>query len=158
MGVATIAGVNFKALIMDANIKKYGFLGIGYLATGLGFIGLFLPLMPTTCFLILAVWAFSKSNPKLAKWILDHPQFGPGISHWIKHKAISRKSKCKISLSIVIGFSISLLIMTPSLLVSALMLSGMLMLLHYINTRAELNQLEKSCRIDLPTVYLKVNK
>lgn len=117
-------------------------LSVGFLATALGIIGLFLPLMPTTCFLIVAVWAFSKSNPKFSRWILEHPQFGPAISHWMEHKAINRKTKCKISLSIVIGFSLSLLIMTPSVTISAFMLSGMLLLLFYINTRIELEQIE----------------
>ena len=124
---------------MNEAIKKYFFLSLGSIATALGTIGLFLPLMPTTCFMIVAVWAFSKSNPKLSQWILQHPQFGPTINNWMKYKAINRKTKCKISLSIVIAFSISLLIMTPSIITSALMLSGMLVLLFYINSRAELN-------------------
>lgn len=127
---------------MNAKIKKYFYLTIGFITTGLGIIGLFLPLMPTTCFLIAAVWAFSKSDPRYSQWILNHPQFGPAIEHWIKHKSINRETKCKISFSIVIGFALSLIIMAPSVTVSAFMISGMLMLLFYINTRAELNAFE----------------
>ena len=89
---------------MNEKIKKYFFLLVGSIATALGIIGLFLPLMPTTCFLIAAVWAFSKSDPRLSQWILRHPQFGPAITHWMEHKAIDRSTKCKISLSIVVGF------------------------------------------------------
>ena len=127
---------------MNEKIKKYFYFAVGSLTTGLGFIGLFLPLLPTTCFLIIAVWAFSKSDPRLCQWILQHPQFGPSVTHWLEHKAIDRNMKCKISLSIVVSFSLSLLIMAPSYVVSALMLSGMLILLLYINTRTELNQVQ----------------
>lgn len=122
---------------MNINIKKYIFSTIGFSATALGIIGAFVPLMPTTCFLIVAVWAFSKSNPEVARRILNHPQFGPTLSNWMTYKSIDRKTKCTISLSIVIGFSITLLITSPSTTLSAFLISGMLMLLHYINTRSE---------------------
>jgi uncharacterized protein len=122
---------------MSDRVKKYIFLSIGYITTGLGFVGLFLPLMPTTCFLIVAVWAFSKSSPELSQMILNHPRFGPAINNWLTYKSIDRKMKCKISLSIVIGFSLTLLVLSPSLTISAFLLSGMLILLHYINSRPE---------------------
>ncbi len=122
---------------MNEKIKKYIFSGIGFSAAAFGIIGAFVPLMPTTCFLIVAVWAFSKSNPIVAKRILSHPQFGPTLNNWMTYKSIDRKTKCTISLSIVIGFSITLLITTPSEILSAFLISGMLMLLLYINTRSE---------------------
>ncbi len=122
---------------MSEIIKKYFLLCVGFIATALGIIGLFLPLMPTTCLLIVAVWAFSKSNPALSQRILQHPKFGPVIENWMTNKSINRKAKCTISLSIVVGFTITLLISTPSLTISAFLISGMLMLLLYINTRSE---------------------
>lgn len=122
---------------MNGKIKKYFFLSVGFLATALGIIGAFLPLMPTTCFLIVAVWAFSKSSPALSQKILQHPQFGPIINNWMTNKSINKKAKCTISLSIISGFSITLFVMTPSLTISAFLISGMLMLLLYINTRDE---------------------
>jgi len=122
---------------MNEKIKKYFFLSAGCIATALGAIGAFVPLMPTTCFLIVAVWAFSKSSPALSQKILQHPHFGPVLNNWMTHKSINRKAKCTISLSIIAGFSITLLITMPSLIISAFLISGMLMLLLYINTRAE---------------------
>ena len=133
---------------MDEKIKKYFFSSVGFIATTLGIIGVFVPLMPTTCFLIVAVWAFSKSNPDTAKRILQHPRFGPTISNWMKYKSINRKTKCTISLSIVVGFSITLLISTPPLIISAFLISGMLMLLLYINTRSEHNTSNKQDHLE----------
>jgi uncharacterized membrane protein YbaN (DUF454 family) len=124
---------------MNENIKKYLFLSLGFVTTALGVVGLFVPLMPTTCFLIVAVWSFSRSNPALSQKILQHPQFGPTIENWMENKSISGKAKCKISMSIVIGFSISFLVMAPSLTLSAFLVSGMITLLLYINTRSENN-------------------
>ncbi len=122
---------------MEKKIKKYFFTIVGFILTTLGIIGIFLPLMPTTCFLIAAVWAFSKSNPALSQKILEHPQFGPTIYNWMLYKSINRRSKFTISVSIIIGFSITLIVTSPSIVISAFLVSGMLMLLLYINTRAE---------------------
>ena len=82
--------------------------------------------------------------------ILRNPQFGPAISNWMNHKSIDKKSKCTISFSIVIGFATTLLISTPSLVISAFLISGMLMLLLYINSRAENIRHESIRVINLP--------
>ena len=136
---------------MIEKAEKYFYLSLGFTASALGVVGVFLPLMPTTCFLIVAVWAFSKSNPELSRKILQHPQFGPPIKNWMENKSINRNEKCTISLSIVIGFSLSLLLLKPGLIINVLLLSGMIMLLFYINTRAE-NDVEKSYKTSLTRV------
>jgi uncharacterized protein len=148
-------GNRSEEILMGKNIKTYFFTSIGFVATSLGIIGVFLPLMPTTCFLIVAVWAFSKSNPAIAKRILEHPQFGPTICNWMKYKSIHRKTKCKISLSIVVTFSFTLLVSTPSIMISAFFISGMLMLLMYINSRPEINASEKQEQIELNRLHVQ---
>lgn len=66
---------------------------VGLTATGLGLIGLFLPVMPTTVFLILAAYAFDRSSPRLHGWLIGHPRFGPVILNWQEHGSINRKAK-----------------------------------------------------------------
>ncbi|MGB1800482.1 MAG: YbaN family protein [Gammaproteobacteria bacterium] len=124
---------------MTEKVIKYLYFSIGFISTILGIIGLFVPLMPTTCFLIAAVWAFSKSYPQFSQKILAHPTFGPPIQNWMENKTIDRKLKCTISTSIVLGFSITFLIMMPSIKVSMLLIFIMFSLLCYINTRPENN-------------------
>lgn len=65
----------------------------GLVATGCGIAGVILPLVPTTPFLLLAVYAFARSSPRLHDWLLTHPRLGPPIRDWQAHGAISRRCK-----------------------------------------------------------------
>lgn len=117
-------------------LKKLVLIFAGFFMLGLGIIGMFVPLLPTTCFLIVSVWCFSKSQPKFSNLILENPEYGPIIKEWMAHKTIAGPTKCVISVSIVFGFSISI-IMQPAYAISALLLIIMLSLLFYINSRPE---------------------
>ncbi|PHZ86167.1 YbaN family protein [Paremcibacter congregatus] len=87
--------------------KKAFWLTLGGIALALGLIGIPLPLLPTTPFLLLAVFCFSRSSEKLHVWLLDHPQFGRPIRQWQDHRAISRKNKVLAVLSMVVVFLVS---------------------------------------------------
>lgn len=65
----------------------------GYAALALGGIGVLLPLLPTTPFVILAAFAFGKSSPRVRAWLVRHRTFGPTIRAWETHGAISRRHK-----------------------------------------------------------------
>lgn len=73
---------------------------LGFSALALGVLGAFLPLLPTTPFLLVSVWAFAKSSPRLHRWLLEHPRFGPAIQQWQQHGAISRRGKLLAMLAI----------------------------------------------------------
>jgi len=90
------------------NGQRHIYLVLGWIFTGLGFLGAFLPLLPTTPFLLVAVWAFSKSSPRLKRWLFTHPRFGPYIRDWFNQGAISRRAKIvSISfMSLSLGFSL----------------------------------------------------
>jgi uncharacterized membrane protein YbaN (DUF454 family) len=65
----------------------------GMVAVGLGAAGIFLPLLPTTPFLILAAACFSRSSDRLYNWLITHRWFGRYVRQYREHKAISRQNK-----------------------------------------------------------------
>ena len=79
---------------MSANrFAKPFFLVLGWVCVLLGLLGIALPLLPTTPFLIVAVWAFSRASPELAERIRNHPKAGPYIRDWQDHGVIPLKAK-----------------------------------------------------------------
>lgn len=64
------------------------YLALGWLFVALGIVGIILPILPTAPFLILAVWAFSRSSPELAEKLRNHPRAGSYIRGWQDHGAI----------------------------------------------------------------------
>lgn len=76
-----------------ARTRNFLWAALGVIFLALGIIGAFLPVLPTTIFLILATWAFGKSCPALHDWILNHPKFGPSVRIWFDQGAIPRTIK-----------------------------------------------------------------
>lgn len=88
----------------DCFMKKVLYLSLGLFLTCLGIIGAFLPVMPTTVFLIGALFCFTKSSPRLESWLIQHPKYGTSLVAWRKHGAISKKVKCIACCSMLISF------------------------------------------------------
>ena len=74
-------------------MKRIILISLGWLCVGLGFVGVFVPGIPTTIFLIIALWAFTKSSKKLRHWLLNHKRFGPILNNWQEHKVVPRRAK-----------------------------------------------------------------
>jgi uncharacterized membrane protein YbaN (DUF454 family) len=72
---------------------RWVYLAIGGVCTALGVIGAFVPVMPTTPFLLIALWAFSKSSKRLQSWLYHHPRYGTTLKNWFEHGAISARVK-----------------------------------------------------------------
>jgi len=82
----------------------YLIIGIGFVV--LGFIGAFLPVLPTTPFLILAAACFARSSPRLESRLLQHPHFGPSLRDWRRRGAIPVKAKLMALGGMAIGFAL----------------------------------------------------
>ena len=99
---------------------------LGWLCVVLGFIGVALPILPTTPFLILAAIAFGKSSPRLRAWLLAHPVFGGPIRDWDSNGAIRPRIKILACTTMALIFLVSLLsgLGPVILLVQALAMGG----------------------------------
>jgi hypothetical protein len=78
----------------------------GWILTALGVVGMVLPLMPGTIFLILAAWCFSRSSPRFEAWLLGHPRLGPQIRRWRQAGTIDRRVKLVACGSMLLSFAI----------------------------------------------------
>jgi uncharacterized membrane protein YbaN (DUF454 family) len=87
-------------------VKRTAFFAAGCLLVAIGFVGAFLPLLPTTPFLILAAACFARSSPRLENWLLNHPQFGPLLRDWREHGAIPLKAKAFACVGMSIGYAL----------------------------------------------------
>lgn len=74
-------------------LLRYCLLFIGWLSVALGVLGIFLPLLPTTPFLLLAAACFMRSSKRFYLWLVEHPRLGPWIRDYLAGEGIPRKAK-----------------------------------------------------------------
>ena len=89
----------------DQQILHPLYFALGTLCVVLGIIGIFVPLIPTTAFLILTAWCFARSSRRAEKWLLEHRVFGPTIVAWRPNGAISRKHKIVALAGMTVGMA-----------------------------------------------------
>ena len=79
-------------------LRKGLLISAGVLSVGLATAGIFLPLLPTTPFLLLAAACFIRGSDRLYQWLITHKWFGPYIKNYREHKAITKRAKVMILL------------------------------------------------------------
>ncbi|PID44452.1 MAG: hypothetical protein CSB48_01860 [Proteobacteria bacterium] len=82
----------------------------GWVCVVLGIAGIFLPILPTTPFLLLAAWCFAKSSARFHKWLTGHPQLGPFINSWQSGQGIPRRIRNRAIVVMWCGMLLSMLI------------------------------------------------
>ncbi|WP_395377720.1 YbaN family protein [Marinicella sp. W31] len=86
--------------MFDSGKRVFWFI-VGVLSVLLAAIGVPLPLLPTTPFLLLAAFAFARSSERMHRWLLKHKTFGPLIENWHKYGSIDARSK-RIALLVIV--------------------------------------------------------
>ncbi len=87
------------------SVTKYLWRGAGLVSVGMAYIGVLVPGIPTTSFLLLALWCFSKGSPALQKWIWEHPTFGPYVRAWTEKRIYPTKAKYIMAACIAFSFA-----------------------------------------------------
>ena len=106
-------------------LKKYALLILGHLFLLLGIAGALLPLLPTTPFLLLAAYCYSKSSNFFHMFILRHKYLGPPIMDWEKNGVI----KLKVKLLATIMLSLVIFLRLPNLQITFLFKSIVLIVI-----------------------------
>jgi uncharacterized membrane protein YbaN (DUF454 family) len=83
------------------------YLLFGILCMVVGIIGIFVPVLPTTPFLLLAAFFFSRSSDRLHRWMLDHPRLGPPIRLWQDHGVVSSTAKRMATTLIILSWCVT---------------------------------------------------
>ncbi|AIX50494.1 MULTISPECIES: DUF454 family protein [Pantoea] len=89
-------------------MQRFLLLSLGWLAIVLGTLGIVLPLLPTTPFVLLAAWCFARSSPRFHHWLLWRSPFGRYLRHWQRHRAMPPGAKGRAIVLIIITFAFSL--------------------------------------------------
>ncbi|RLK48781.1 hypothetical protein DFR31_1893 [Alkalispirillum mobile] len=108
------------------------FLGVSCVA--IGSVGVVVPLLPTTPFLLLAAWAFAKGSERWRDWLLNHPRLGPSIRAWQTARAIPYRAKVVAILSLVFSLALALWLSLPPLAL-ALQVTALVAVSAFILTR-----------------------
>ncbi|GFM69508.1 YbaN family protein [Pseudomonas capsici] len=74
-------------------LVRYLLVAVGWTSVGLGVIGIFLPVLPTTPFLLLAAACFARSSPRFYNWLVNHKRLGPWIRDYLAGNGIPLRGK-----------------------------------------------------------------
>lgn len=102
-----------KLKLHQSAFVRHVFIALGFAALVLGFIGIFLPILPTTPFILLAAAFFARGSERFHTWLLQHRITGPLIIDWYEHRSIRAGVKRWTYLLTTISFSSSILIIEP---------------------------------------------
>lgn len=108
---------------------------LGLICVALAVVGVFVPLIPTFDFLLLASICFAKSSPRFEKWLVTHPRFGPPLRAWREDRSISRKHKIYSVAIIVLSAAVLWFIWGGSPYAKVAVLGGVTLLAWYILSR-----------------------
>ena len=102
---------------------KYFYLISGFLLVAIGVIGIFLPLLPTTIFLILASICFVKSSPRANEWLRNHKVLGGYIDNYQNKTGLTRNAKIANIITLWTSISLSAFLLTEELYIRILLLA-----------------------------------
>lgn len=116
-------------------MKKILLITAGLLSLTTGAAGIFLPILPTTPFMLLAAACFLKSSESLYKWLTGHKIFGKYIENYIKYRAVSIKSKIFSIATLWIVISLSILSIEKYAIKGLLFLIAIAVTLHLLSLK-----------------------
>lgn len=116
-------------------VARWALLAFGWLNVALGIMGIVVPGMPTTVFLIVAAWAFSKCSERFHRWLWNHPRLGRSVRAWHEQRAIPLRAKVMAVGMMSASFAIVTAFVAMSWVLPAILAAVMLPACAYIVSR-----------------------
>ena len=85
--------------------QRHLWLAAGGISLALGVIGIFLPMLPTTPFVLVAAFCFSRGSERCERWLVEHPRFGPMVRDWRANRSVPLRAKQLATVMMIIGSS-----------------------------------------------------
>ena len=122
--------------MLENRLAKSLVFAVGVLSVVLGIAGVFLPVLPTTPFILFAAWCFLKSSARAHQWIYRQPVFGKALKDWEQHRSISRPTK-RIALSTITISAVVMWILVENLWLKGAVTAVLMTVSIFIATRSE---------------------
>ncbi len=116
-------------------LKRALFLTLGILSISIGFIGVFLPVVPTVPLVLLAGYSFSRSSERFDRWLTEHPVFGPIILDWRAGVGFTARAKVAASVAIFGSVAMSIWLFVDYLWAKVIMAVVAISVVLYVITR-----------------------
>ena len=130
-------GTENRAAVVKKNpLARSALVVFGWLNVGLAFVGVALPGLPTTPFLLVAVWAFSRSSNRFHDWLYNHPRFGPTLRAWRDHRVVSVRAKALAVLTMALSLIYVIFFVAEDWVLPAVMACVMLPTAAWLVTRS----------------------
>jgi uncharacterized membrane protein YbaN (DUF454 family) len=104
-------------------VRRALLLAVGGVSLGTGVVGMFVPLLPTTCFLLLAAWCFGRSSPRLHHWMYHNRWFGTYLRDYRNGRGIPRAVKVGSLSALWLTIGATVVFVTSALWMQALLLA-----------------------------------
>lgn len=124
------------AALASSSIMRWWFFTIGWIMVASGVIGIVIPGLPTTVFLIIAAWAFSRSSVRFQMWLWNHRILGPSVRNWHQHRVIPLRGKILAVTTMVASIVYMLVLKNGEWMMPLLMIVVLFPIGLYICTRA----------------------
>ena len=117
------------------NMKNGLYLLVGTITLVVGIIGVFIPVLPTTPFLLLSSFCYLRSSAKMYRWLMGHKVLGPYISCYMIYKGITRKNKVVSLVFLWTTLTISMVFIGKDIVTWVLLVVGILVSIHILMLR-----------------------
>lgn len=109
---------------MSGTLRRAGLFACGWMAVGLGSIGIVVPGLPTTGFFVLAAACFAKSSPRFERWVLELPGVGPMVRDHRAGLGMPRRAKVMAITMMLVACALSSLIVGAPILAAVILGAG----------------------------------